>query len=251
MYLLFWRFLAHGISPFVAVFIITTHTSDQHSYGRHEGSRTCRRRQRDYWSNFDDFITVLYAPTLRLVSSFVIMTTRSVAFTEAHSILLSWWWFLEQTDWWLSGRGFKPVILLHLHGPVVSGMRKIYSLPKIYRRAWHPRMAGTDMRFNYQGPMTRAHQISPNISLTVLGIETKQKKVSHQSSITECIEFYQLAFVQGAPPLGPLGTTALFIWIEYNRPLNHQWWFICSSTLKPSPFRSASGRTQPATRHHP
>ena len=63
------------------------------------------------------------------------------------------------------------------------------------------------------GLLSPAQWIRPNVSL-----ETKEKiksKFTDQTSITECIEFYRLAFVPegGAPPgrlpRPPMGTTAL------------------------------------------
>ena len=54
------------------------------------------------------------------------------------------------------------------------------------------------------GLLSPAHRMNPNINLTVPDIETKRNsksKFADQTSITEYIEFYRLAFV---PPPAPL-----------------------------------------------
>ena len=56
------------------------------------------------------------------------------------------------------------------------------------------------MQFKYQEGLSTAHRMSPIVSLTVVGIETKRNSKSmftDQTSITEYIEVYRLAFARG------------------------------------------------------
>ena len=66
------------------------------------------------------------------------------------------------------------------------------------------------MRFKYQEwLLSPAHRMSPNISLETL--ETIKSNFTDQTSITECTEFYRLAFVRGGPSRTPMGTTVLVV----------------------------------------
>ena len=69
------------------------------------------------------------------------------------------------------------------------------------------------LQIKYQGALSTTHRINPNIILTMPGIETKRNsksKSTDQTSITEYIEFYRLAFAGGGGA-GPMGTTGLLI----------------------------------------
>ena len=75
------------------------------------------------------------------------------------------------------------------------------------RISWRP--PGPSCDSNIRGLLSPAHRMSPNISLETQ--EKHQIKITDQTSITECIEFYRLAFARewDDPVWAPMGTKAL------------------------------------------
>ena len=99
-----------------------------------------------------------------------------------------------------------PVVFL-LAGQFDCDQKLVKNVEAIF----HEWQARPSCDSNIRGLLSTAHRISPNISLTVPGIETQHRKkiksvftnfkskFTDQTIISECIEFYRLVFVQRPP----------------------------------------------------